>query len=125
MSLMQYVSQLFRSSRKSEQPESAISSERDRPLEQIINEGSLGKIEEEGNFQKCFEPKPVAKTQIELDLEKFLAAGARPDTLIVMNENKFDELTKDFLNPLAIKGLRENPRLILIPDVLNIGIVIG
>lgn len=86
--------------------------ERNRPLEQIINEGSLGEVE-----------KPKVKTQLELDIDKFLHIAH--NDIVVMSEDKFNTLM-DALphnSPAQIAGLKDNPNLILISNVSNIGIV--
>ena len=139
MKLMLFVLQRFRSFLGLDKPETvgAISSDRDRPLEQIINEGSLGKVEDE-RVAQCYVENPwnpyitsenkVIKTQAEQDFD-FLKPKLGNRELVVMNETRYNGLLKlAFINEEAdkwINGLQGKSDFVLIPGVVNIGIVKG
>lgn len=147
--LMQFVSQLFRLSPASSegQPGRRIVTgsngeivydswqDRDRPLEQIINEGSHGKIEYVPNgYVKDeqlgliqHETKAI-KTVAEQDYEYLKKKLAARD-LVAMSETRYNGLLKlAYINDEVntwFNELHGKSDFILVTDVKNIGIVKG
>jgi hypothetical protein len=109
--------------------------ESDRPLEQIINEGSHGTVEEEGiPTGGCYSKNPWKvrgvdshiKTQAEQDYD-FLKSKAGNKELIVISDTRYNGLLKlAYINEEAdkwINGLQGKADFVLVPGVVNIGIV--
>jgi hypothetical protein len=97
--------------------EEALYAESNRPLEQIINEGSLGKIENVP-VKPTLEETRVMKLREEVTdlLKKYNPTK----DLLVMNEERSVDL---FTNDERIRRLWPSDNLIIIPGVTNIGIV--
>jgi hypothetical protein len=107
-SLVSGLSRIFRTP----QPVETIS---DRPLEQIINEGSLGTIETP--------PKP--KTRAELDREYLLSKFDPKRDIAVMSKTRFVNMVSDLEEVKDVDELFKSipPNIIFLEDVVNIGIV--
>lgn len=121
------ISQLFRSSQVSSRTWDLETDpygwERNRPLEQIINEGSQGKVENK------VEQKPVVvKTKAELDREYLITRFDPRRDLAVMSKETLTgilELRLPYPVPDGVTLDMLTNNIILISGVHNIGIVKG
>jgi hypothetical protein len=93
--------------------------ENNRPLEQIINEGSLGKVE-------VIPESTKPKTQAEFDFE-YLKQKNVSGSLIVMSDNRYVDLIRLAIHNKEVDewlgSLQGKLDFIFLDDVVNIGIV--
>jgi hypothetical protein len=102
--------------------------DRNRPLEQIINEGSLGIIEKDevDNFRNCWRPE---KTRAEKDYEFLKSRYKSKSDLMVLSHDRFEQVhALSFENEEVEKWFDKvysetHIPFIFLPGCVNIGIV--
>lgn len=133
--LVSLLSQPFKRNKTVDERPSPYSLEDGRPIEQIINEGSLGNVEKiptggcyatDPSMRYVSTEQALVKTQAEQDYE-LLKKKLMPRDIVCMPGERYDGLIKlAYVNEEVdkwINNLSDTYHVFILPEVKNIGIV--